>query len=269
MPDLDGIEVMRQLRERRATMVMPAGPAAGYRHGQGPGTRSRSCIAKPLPTPDELAARVARAVMQHSSASAGRWPAGLRRRDRPGAAALCTRNGKLRLYRPSRFLQHLTTPGKVVLADYLRQGLGPEGPATTSSTCGSGSAASAAARREAVAPGGVDVGHGLLLDVEPRRRRGLNGEDGYSGFSMRDPESGADNADALDGLLRERAIEQVVVCGLATDYCVNATALDAIRLGYGRFEDAVAAVDLQPGDGERATDQMIDAGCHPWQVPTA
>ena len=105
----------------------------------------------------------------------------------------------------------------------------------------------------------------------PRIRKGTTGEDGYSGFSMRDPVTGETTPTALDGLLRDRGIEQVVVCGLATDYCVNATALDAIRLGYRAFflEDAVAAVDLQPGDGERATDQMIDAGCHPWQVPTA
>jgi len=105
----------------------------------------------------------------------------------------------------------------------------------------------------------------------PRIRKGTNGEDGYSGFSMRDPVTGDTTPTELDGLLRDRGVEQVVVCGLATDYCVNATALDAIRLGYRAFflEDAVAAVDLQPGDGERATGLMIEAGCQPWQVPTA
>jgi nicotinamidase/pyrazinamidase len=73
----------------------------------------------------------------------------------------------------------------------------------------------------------------------------------------------------LDTLLRERRIARVAVCGLATDYCVNATALDAVRLGYETFflEDAIAAVDLRPGDGERATDAMIGAGCNPWVVP--
>src|SRR5690242_3941606 len=111
------------------------------------------------------------------------------------------------------------------------------------------------------------------LDVEdgaPRIRKGANGEDGYSGFTMRDPVTGESTPTPLDGLLRERGVARVVVCGLATDYCVNATALDAIALGYEAFflEDAVAAVDLKPGDGARATDQMIDAGCHPWQVPT-
>jgi nicotinamidase/pyrazinamidase len=112
------------------------------------------------------------------------------------------------------------------------------------------------------------------LDVAvgaPRIRKGTNGEDGYSGFTMRDPISGATQPTELDGVLRERGIARIVVCGLATDYCVNATALDAIALGYEAYflDDAVAAVDLKPGDGERATEAMIDAGCHPWQVPTA
>jgi nicotinamidase/pyrazinamidase len=104
---------------------------------------------------------------------------------------------------------------------------------------------------------------------EPRIRKGTNGEDGYSGFTMRDPVSGETKPTELDGLLRAREIRRVVVCGLATDYCVNATALDAIDLGYETFflEDAVAAVDLRPGDGERATKAMINAGCNPWQVP--
>ena len=103
----------------------------------------------------------------------------------------------------------------------------------------------------------------------PRIRKGANGEDGYSGFTMRDPLTGETRPTELDGLLAERGIERVVVCGLATDYCVNATALDAIRLGYETYylEDAVAAVNLQPGDGERATEAMLDAGCQPWQVP--
>jgi nicotinamidase/pyrazinamidase len=103
----------------------------------------------------------------------------------------------------------------------------------------------------------------------PRIRKGSNGEDGYSGFTMRDPVSGETTPTELDRLLCERGVTRVVVCGLATDYCVNATALDALNLGYETFflEDAVAAVDLQPGDGERATGAMLDAGCQPWTVP--
>jgi nicotinamidase/pyrazinamidase len=119
---------------------------------------------------------------------------------------------------------------------------------------------------------GAELHPALDVAVDAARiRKGTNGEDGYSGFTMRDPLTGTTRPTALDGLLRERGVSRVVVCGLATDYCVNATALDAIALGYEAFfvDDAVAAVDLQPGDGERATEAMIDAGCHPWQVPSA
>ena len=96
----------------------------------------------------------------------------------------------------------------------------------------------------------------------PRVRKGVNGEDGYSGFTMRDPVSGEEIPTELEGLLRHRQIERVVVCGLATDYCVKATALDAVRLGFGveLLPGAVAAVDLEPGDGERAMTEMADAG---------
>jgi nicotinamidase/pyrazinamidase len=108
-------------------------------------------------------------------------------------------------------------------------------------------------------------------DDAPRIRKGTNGEDGYSGFTMRDPVTGETQPTELNALLRERGIERVVVCGLATDYCVNATALDAIQLGYATFflQDAVAAVDLAPGDGARATNAMLAAGCQPWQVPAS
>jgi nicotinamidase/pyrazinamidase len=96
----------------------------------------------------------------------------------------------------------------------------------------------------------------------PSIHKGSNGEDGYSGFTMRDPVSGAEVPTELDGLLRERSIERVVVCGLATDYCVKSTVLDALRLGYGTtvLLDAIAAVDLNPGDGDRALDELRAAG---------
>jgi nicotinamidase/pyrazinamidase len=96
----------------------------------------------------------------------------------------------------------------------------------------------------------------------PRIRKGSNGEDGYSGFTMRDPESGEEQPTALEALLRERGIERIVVCGLATDYCVRETALDAVRLGFGVsvLTDAVAAVDLEPDDGARALGDLQEAG---------
>jgi nicotinamidase/pyrazinamidase len=96
----------------------------------------------------------------------------------------------------------------------------------------------------------------------PRVRKGANGEDGYSGFTMRDPASGEERPTELETLLRSRGIRRVVVIGLATDYCVKATALDAVRLGFDveTVAAAVAAVDLEPGDGERAMAQMAEAG---------
>jgi nicotinamidase/pyrazinamidase len=106
-----------------------------------------------------------------------------------------------------------------------------------------------------------------LPEDAPRIHKGANGEDGYSGFTMRDPTSGDEIPTELDSLLRDRGITDVVVVGLATDYCVSATALDAARLGYGTgvLTDAIASVDLQPGDGGRALQSMRDAGVAMWQ----
>ncbi len=96
----------------------------------------------------------------------------------------------------------------------------------------------------------------------PRVRKGANGEDGYSGFTMRDPQTGNEIPTELEGLLRRRQVERIVVCGLATDYCVQATALDAVRLGFSvtLLGQAVAAVNLEPGDGDRALAEMTEAG---------
>jgi nicotinamidase/pyrazinamidase len=93
-------------------------------------------------------------------------------------------------------------------------------------------------------------------------RKGSHGEDGYSGFTMRDPISGRTTPTELEDILRERAVERLVVVGLATDYCVKATALDGRRLGFETavVTDAVRAVDLQAGDGERALEELRGAG---------
>ena len=111
------------------------------------------------------------------------------------------------------------------------------------------------------------------VDVEaavaaPRVRKGANGEDGYSGFTMRDPTTGETTQTELEGLLRETGAERVVVCGLATDYCVAATALDARRLGFETavLVDAIRPVDLEAGDGDRAIEQMTAAGVHSWST---
>jgi nicotinamidase/pyrazinamidase len=57
-------------------------------------------------------------------------------------------------------------------------------------------------------------------------------------------------------------VTAVVIAGLATDYCVKASALDAVALGFNATvpRDAVAAVDLDPGDGDRALAELAAAG---------
>jgi len=110
---------------------------------------------------------------------------------------------------------------------------------------------------------GAELHPSLELPVAvPRVRKGANGEDGYSGFTMRHPTTGEEIATELEGLLRGRRVERIVVCGLATDYCVKATAIDAIRLGFAvsLLGDAVAAVNLAPDDGDRALAEMAEAG---------
>ncbi len=96
----------------------------------------------------------------------------------------------------------------------------------------------------------------------PVVRKGSNGEDGYSGFTMRDPATGETMPTALDDLLQSAAIERLVILGLATDHCVKSTALDAASLGYQTtvVRAGIRAVDLVAGDGERALDAMREAG---------
>lgn len=108
---------------------------------------------------------------------------------------------------------------------------------------------------------GAELHPSLRVDGE-RIRKGVGGEDGYSGFTVREPISGVESSTDLEPMLRELAIERVVVCGLATDYCVRATALDAARLGFATslVVAAVAAVDLEAHDGERAIAEMAEAG---------
>ena len=62
--------------------------------------------------------------------------------------------------------------------------------------------------------------------------------------------------------LRERRVGRLYVAGLATDYCVRASVLDARRDGFDVvvLEDAIGAVDVTPGDGERALAEMREAG---------
>jgi nicotinamidase/pyrazinamidase len=78
------------------------------------------------------------------------------------------------------------------------------------------------------------------------------GADGYSGF----------DGTNLAQLLREKGVAEVWVGGLATDYCVKHTVLDARREGFEvkALADAMRAVNLKPNDGRQAIEEMRDAG---------
>lgn len=90
---------------------------------------------------------------------------------------------------------------------------------------------------------------------------GMGPEDqGYSGFDGVLPDG-----QSLAEALRARGVEHVYVGGLATDYCVRATVLDALEDGFAAslLVDASRAVDVNPGDGERAANEMLAAGAEP------
>ena len=93
-------------------------------------------------------------------------------------------------------------------------------------------------------------------------RKGTGGEDGYSGFSMRDPETAKESDTALDSILRLNGVDEVDVVGIATDYCVKETALDARRRGFRTvvYRSCMKSVDLQPGDADAAIAAMENDG---------
>jgi len=82
--------------------------------------------------------------------------------------------------------------------------------------------------------------------------KGMGDRDGYSAFDGTD----------LDSQLNQAGIDEIVVGGLATDYCVKNTVLDALKQGYKvkAVEEAMRPVELRPGDGERAIAEMRAAG---------
>jgi nicotinamidase/pyrazinamidase len=90
-------------------------------------------------------------------------------------------------------------------------------------------------------------------------RKGTDPEiDSYSAFF----DNGHKKATDLDTALKDRGVHAVTICGLATDYCVKFSALDAVKLGYDAtvVTDACRGINVQDGDVERALDAMRDAG---------
>lgn len=101
---------------------------------------------------------------------------------------------------------------------------------------------------------GAQFAPGLRLpaDAAVVSKATLADRDAYSGFDGTD----------LEARLKAAGIARIFVAGLATDYCVLATVLDAREAGFevAVMRDAIAAVDAHPGDGERALERMIEAG---------
>ena len=100
-----------------------------------------------------------------------------------------------------------------------------------------------------------------LPDDAPRVRKGANGEDGYSGFTMRDPVTGETTPTELEGAPARRG-RRARRGGRASRPTTASRRRRSMPRGSG-FEtavltDAIAAVDLKPGDGERAIDEMRD-----------
>ena len=93
-------------------------------------------------------------------------------------------------------------------------------------------------------------------------RKGTRGEDGYSAFSVRDLLSGGTAPTILQGLLVDHSVERIVICGLATDFCVVETVTDARELGYPVIvlRDGIRAVDRKASSGKRAVQMMLHAG---------
>lgn len=90
-------------------------------------------------------------------------------------------------------------------------------------------------------------------------RKGTDaGIDSYSGFF----DNGHRKSTGLDDYLKGQGVDEVFIMGLATDYCVKFTALDARQLGFkvNLVLDGVRGVELKPGDGQRALEEMTAAG---------
>ena len=101
---------------------------------------------------------------------------------------------------------------------------------------------------------------GLNIDrIHHVVKKGIDpGIDSYSGFF----DNGHKRATGLQQYLKEHEVTELILVGLATDYCVKFTALDARKLGFGvtLVMDGIRGVDLQPGDCDEAIEEMRSAG---------
>ncbi|MDB6112278.1 MAG: Nicotinamidase [Pedosphaera sp.] len=107
---------------------------------------------------------------------------------------------------------------------------------------------------------GAELAPNLMLNrLNKVFKKGTNADiDSYSGFF----DNGHHQDTGLGGFLKEKKVTDVYLLGLATDYCVKHTALDALALGFKVYliEDACRGVNLKPGDAENAIKEMKQAG---------
>ena len=103
--------------------------------------------------------------------------------------------------------------------------------------------------------------HSELITINNTVNKGCNPEiDSYSGFF----DNGRLNKTELDDILKSNNIEELYVVGLATDYCVKFTVLDALDLGYkvNLILDGCRGVNLSPKDSSNAIEEMKDRGAN-------
>ncbi len=108
---------------------------------------------------------------------------------------------------------------------------------------------------------GAEFVPGLPVDG-PLVRKGTGPEDGYSGFSVINLDTGAKVGTELSAILDENGIMAITVVGLAGDWCVKATAIDGVALGYRTTVplSLTRFVELNPGDTDAAVAAMKSAG---------
>lgn len=108
---------------------------------------------------------------------------------------------------------------------------------------------------------GAELLPGLAIEG-PVVRKGSGPEDSYSGFSVLDLETGATAGTELSTILDENGIMAITVVGLAGDWCVKATAIDGVALGYRTTVPLwlTRFVELNPGDTDAAIAAMTAAG---------
>lgn len=108
---------------------------------------------------------------------------------------------------------------------------------------------------------GADFHRDLKVDGEVIHKA-TGPEDGYSAFSVQHLPTGETRGTGLEEKLAARGVERVVIVGIATDYCVRESALDALRIGFETeiLREGVRAVDREPGDGDRALTEIAGIG---------